>query len=115
MIELGSKVNVKFPSGQIVNNVEVVGIDYLDTWIIVDLGGRHDQVKISWLFGETRGVRCGNHGDVAHHCSSAEVKACYASHFSEKRIRENASEKCGWWDLPIAGWAWSGDATVIER
>ena len=95
MINLGDKVDVRFPSGEIMTGLEVVGIDYLDTWIIVDLGGRHDQIKISWVVGQIRGIKCGNHGSTAHHCSISEVKACYASHFSERRVARPARSVAG--------------------
>jgi hypothetical protein len=114
MINSGDKVTVRFPSGQIVQDVEVVATDYLGTWIVVDLQGRHDQIKIAWLIGENRGVKCGNHSCVAYHCTIAEVKACYAPHFSHRQIHQAGTVR-GWWDLPIAASMWSADANLIER
>lgn len=114
MINLGDRVDVRFLSGETMTGLEVVGTDYLGTWITVDLGSRHDQVRISWVVGENRGVKCGNHSSVAHHCSIDEVRACYAAHFSERRVRQ-AGPVRGWWDLPIAESMWRADAAILER
>jgi len=84
-------------------------------------------------------VRCGNHDSRIYHDSAREVRECYASHFSKKRITEALTEPAapeialpswmidedpdyirpmpsesrtvrGWWDLPIAATMWGADA-----
>lgn len=87
-------------------------------------------------------VRCGNHEGRVYHDSAAQVRACYATHFSRKRITEAAREPeqpeialpswltdedadyvrplpspgrqvRGWWDLPMAASMWGADAANI--
>jgi len=87
-------------------------------------------------------VRCGNHGDKIYHDSAQAVRACYASHFSRKRITEALTEPAepeialpawmtdedpryvrplpsqrrrmrGWWELPIAETMWGADAREV--